>query len=185
MKTKLSKTSSYRGVDERNGARDWHFLGGAGPVDGQTLSGCERSGGSGTAARADRAAIQGAGPGPPQDVAPPSPQDQDTYQDQAQATPPPTGPNQRQYTPLPPEQFSKLVAPIALYPDSLVAQILAASAYPTQIVEADRMVRENPELKGRDLAEEVDRQDWDPSVKVSCGVSHRAGELGQGFVVDL
>jgi hypothetical protein len=106
----------------------------------------------------------------PQDVAPPPPQNQDTYQDrayedQAQAPPPPTGPDRRQYTPLPPEQLDKLVAPIALYPDALVAQILAASGYPTQIVEADRMARENPGLKGRDLAEEVDRQDWDPSVK--------------------
>jgi hypothetical protein len=101
----------------------------------------------------------------PQDVAPPPPQDQDTHQDQAPPPPPPTGPDQRQYTALPPQQLDKLVAPIALYPDALVAQILAASAYPTQIVEADRMARENPGLKGRDLAEEVDRQDWDPSVK--------------------
>ena len=110
--------------------------------------------------------------GAPQDVAPPPPQDQDAYQDrayqdQAQAPlpPPPTGPNQQQYTSLPPEQLNKLVAPIALYPDALVAQILAAAAYPTQIVEADRMARENPGLKGQDLANEVDRQDWDPSVK--------------------
>src|ERR1700721_522626 len=101
----------------------------------------------------------------PQDVAPPSPQGQDTYRDLAQAPPTEPGPDQRQYTPLPPEQLDKLVSPIALYPDSLVAQILAASAYPTQIVEADRMAREHPGLKGRDLAEEVDRQDWDPSVK--------------------
>ena len=102
----------------------------------------------------------------PQDVAPPSPQGQDTYRDLTQGPPPPTepGPDQRQYTPLPPEQLDQLVSPIALYPDSLVAQILAASAYPTQIVEADRMARENPGLKGRDLAEEVDRRDWDPSV---------------------
>jgi len=103
------------------------------------------------------------------DVVPP-PRDQDAYQDrayqdQASATPPPMGPNQRQYTTLPPDQLNKLVAPIALYPDALVAQILAASGYPTQIGEADRMARENPGLKGRDLAEEVDRQDWDPSVK--------------------
>ena len=106
----------------------------------------------------------------PPDVAPPPPQDQDAYQDRAyqdqeQAPPPPAVPNQRQYSQLPPEQLNKLVAPIALYPDALVAQILAASAYPTQIVEADRMARENPGLKGRDLAEEVDQQDWDPSVK--------------------
>jgi len=99
----------------------------------------------------------------PQDVGPSSPQDQDAYRDQA--PPPPAGPDQRQYTSLPLEQLNKLVAPIALYPDALVAQILAASAYPTQIVEADRMARENPGLKGQDLAQEVDRQDWDPSVK--------------------
>ena len=101
----------------------------------------------------------------PQDVAPPTPQDQNTYQDQAQTRPSAAGPDHRQYTTLPPEQLNKLVAPIALYPDALVAQVLAASEYPTQIVEADRMARENPGLKGRDLAEEVDRQDWDPSVK--------------------
>ena len=95
-----------------------------------------------------------------QDVAPRS-QDQDAYQQPA----PPAGPNQRQYTSLPPEQLDKLVAPIALYPDALVAQILAASAYPTQIVEADRMAKENPELKGKDLADKADQQDWDPSVK--------------------
>ena len=106
----------------------------------------------------------------PQDVAPPPPQNQDAYQDrayddQAPAPPAPMGPDQKEYASLPPEQLDKLVAPIALYPDALVAQILAASAYPTQIVEADRMARENPGLKGRDLAEAVDRQDWDPSVK--------------------
>jgi len=103
----------------------------------------------------------------PPDVAPPPPRDQDTYEEQAQAPPPPPamGPNQPLYTSLPPEQLHKLVAPIALYPDSLVAQILAASAYPTQIVEANRMVQANPGLKGRDLAQQVDGQDWDPSVK--------------------
>jgi hypothetical protein len=106
----------------------------------------------------------------PQDVAPPPPQDQDAYQDRAyqdqgQALPPPTGANPQQYTSLPPDQLNKLVAPIALYPDALVAQILAASAYPTQIVVANRMAQENPGLKGQDLAQEVDRQDWDPSVK--------------------
>ena len=105
----------------------------------------------------------------PQAVAPPPPQDQGTYQgqpqDQAQSPPSPTGPAQRQYTPLPPDQLDELVAPIALYPDALVAQLLAASAYPTQIVEADRMVRDYPQLKGKDLAQETEQQDWDPSVK--------------------
>ena len=66
---------------------------------------------------------------------------------------------------LTPAQLQDLVAPIALYPDALVAQILAASAYPTQIVEAERFLQQNPGLKGEALATEVDKQDWDPSVK--------------------
>jgi hypothetical protein len=61
--------------------------------------------------------------------------------------------------------LQQLVAPIALYPDALVAQILAASAYPTQIVEAERFLQENPNLKGAELGEAVNQQDWDPSVK--------------------
>jgi uncharacterized membrane protein YgcG len=66
---------------------------------------------------------------------------------------------------LSPEQLQQIVAPIALYPDALVAQILAASAYPTQIVEAQRFMQQNPNLKGADLGAQVDKQDWDPSVK--------------------
>jgi uncharacterized membrane protein YgcG len=67
--------------------------------------------------------------------------------------------------PLAPEQLQQLVAPIALYPDALVAQILAASTYPTQIVEAERFIQQNPGLQGAALGSEVDKQDWDPSVK--------------------
>jgi len=64
-----------------------------------------------------------------------------------------------------PQELQQLVAPIALYPDALVAQILAASTYPTQIVEAGRWMQEHSNLKGEELAKEVDKQDWDPSVK--------------------
>lgn len=64
-----------------------------------------------------------------------------------------------------PQELKQLVAPIALYPDALVAQILAASTYPTQIVEADRWMQRHAELKGDKLAKEVEKQDWDPSVK--------------------
>jgi hypothetical protein len=64
-----------------------------------------------------------------------------------------------------PQELQQLVAPIALYPDALVAQILAASTYPTQIVEAERWMQSHSELKGDNLAKEVDKQDWDPSVK--------------------
>src|SRR6266851_5877439 len=64
-----------------------------------------------------------------------------------------------------PKELQQLVAPIALYPDALVAQILAASTYPTEIVEADRWMQRHSDLKGEKLAKEVDKQDWDPSVK--------------------
>jgi len=64
-----------------------------------------------------------------------------------------------------PEQLQQLVAPIALYPDALVAQILAAATYPDQVVEADRWLQQNTNLKGEQLGQEVDKQPWDPSVK--------------------
>src|SRR5260370_30698392 len=64
-----------------------------------------------------------------------------------------------------PQELQQLVAPIALYPDALVAQVLAASTYPTQIVEAERWMQRHSNLKGRELGKEVDKQNWDPSVK--------------------
>lgn len=64
-----------------------------------------------------------------------------------------------------PEQLQQLVAPIALYTDSLVAQILVAATYPEQVVEADRWLQEHSDLKGQQLAQAVDQQPWDPSVK--------------------
>src|SRR5436309_2921626 len=64
-----------------------------------------------------------------------------------------------------PEQLQQLVAPIALYPDALVAQILAAATYPDQVVEADRWLQQHTDLKGQQLGQEVDKQPWDPSVK--------------------
>src|SRR6267142_4869218 len=63
------------------------------------------------------------------------------------------------------EELQQLAAPIALYPDELVAQILAASTYPAEVVEADRWLQQHPGLKGAPLAEAVDSQPWDDSVK--------------------
>jgi hypothetical protein len=63
------------------------------------------------------------------------------------------------------EHLQELVSPIALYPDVLLAQILAASTYPDQIVESYRWVKENPNVKGNQLAAAVNQKPWDPSVK--------------------
>jgi len=63
------------------------------------------------------------------------------------------------------QELEQLVAPIALYPDPLVAQILAGATHPTEIVEADRWLQQHADLKGESLATAVDAQSWDPSVK--------------------
>ena len=65
-------------------------------------------------------------------------------------------------------QIAQMVAPIALYPDSLVAQILMASTYPLEVVEADRWVKQNPNLKGDALNEALKDKSWDVSVKSLC-----------------
>src|ERR1700737_5230864 len=64
-----------------------------------------------------------------------------------------------------PDELNQLVAPIALYPDALVAQIVAAASYPTEVVEAERWILQNSGLKGEELAKAADSQSWDPSVK--------------------
>jgi len=63
------------------------------------------------------------------------------------------------------EELDQLVAPIALYPDSLVTQILMASTYPLEVVEAERWTRQNESLKDDALTAALEKEDWDPSVK--------------------
>jgi hypothetical protein len=63
------------------------------------------------------------------------------------------------------EELEQLVAPIALYPDALLAQILMASTYPLEVVSAARWVKANPDLQGQALEDALQTQTWDPSVK--------------------
>jgi hypothetical protein len=64
-----------------------------------------------------------------------------------------------------PEELQQLVAPIALYPDGLLAQVLMASTYPLEVVEAARFAKANPDLKDEALNNALKQQTWDPSVK--------------------
>jgi Protein of unknown function (DUF3300) len=80
-----------------------------------------------------------------------------------------------------PEQMQQMVAPIALYPDSLVAQILAASTFPEQIVEADRWVQAHPDLKGDALGQAADQQPWDPSVKALTAFPSVLGNMDKNL----
>lgn len=63
------------------------------------------------------------------------------------------------------EELDQLLAPIALYPDDLLAQVLMASTYPLDIVSAERWVKANPSLKDKALDDALQQQPWDPSVK--------------------
>ncbi len=90
------------------------------------------------------------------------------------------------------QELDQMLAPIALYPDALLAQVLMASTWPLQVVQADRFVRENPELTGDALADAVESMPWDPSVRaltqfpsVLAMMSERlewTGQLGDAFL---
>src|SRR5205809_7094021 len=66
---------------------------------------------------------------------------------------------------IPPDQLDSLVAPIALYSDPLLAQTLAASTYPLEIIQLQQWMDRNKGLKGKALADAVAKQPWDPSVQ--------------------
>jgi hypothetical protein len=70
---------------------------------------------------------------------------------------------------------------MALYPDSLVAQVLAASTFPEQVVEADRWVQAHPDLKGDALGKAVDPQPWDPSVKALTAFPSVLGNMDKNL----
>lgn len=68
-------------------------------------------------------------------------------------------------TPMPPQALDNLVAPIALYPDPLLAEVLAASTYPMEVAEAEQWLEDHHKWKPDKLMEEAKKQNWDPSVQ--------------------
>ncbi|HEX4160053.1 MAG TPA: DUF3300 domain-containing protein [Rhizomicrobium sp.] len=98
--------------------------------------------------------------------------------------------------PLTTQQLDELVAPVALYPDALLADVLTASTYPLEVVEADRWITDpnNPALSGDALADALNGQDWDPSVKSLVPISgvlemmdahlDWLEQLGEAFLAD-
>lgn len=71
---------------------------------------------------------------------------------------------------IPADQLDALVAPIALYPDPLLAQTLAASTYPLEIVQLQQWLERNPNLKDKELADAAAQQPWDPTVQAMAGL---------------
>jgi len=129
--------------------------------------------------------------------APPAPQPQYAAQPEYVAQPAtvstttPSSSSAPAPAPLSVEQLDALVAPIALYPDALVAQVLAAATNPDQVSYADNWLAQNKNLTGTALAQAIDQQAWDPSVKaltqfpsVLDNLAHNlswTSSLGQAF----
>jgi len=78
---------------------------------------------------------------------------------------------------IPPDQLDSLVAPIALYPDPLLAQTLAASTYPLEVLQLQQWLAKNPGLKDKALLDAVARQPWDPSVQALAALPDVATRL--------
>ncbi len=77
------------------------------------------------------------------------------------------------------EVLDQLLAPVALYPDSLVTQILMASTYPLEVIQADRWAKQNKGLKGDSLTTALEKQTWDPSVKSLVNFPQVLDMMGQ------
>src|ERR1700749_4960070 len=90
---------------------------------------------------------------------------QQQQQQQAPAATDQNTPPEDNYAPLTADELDGVVAPIALYPDALVAQVLGAASFPDQVTDGAFWLRDNSSLTGDALAKAVDEQDWDPSVK--------------------
>lgn len=81
--------------------------------------------------------------------------------------------------PLNPQQLQDLVAPIALYPDDLLSEILAASTYPIEVVEAQQWLQQHRNWKGQKLMDEAKKQNWDPSIQALVAFPEVLGRLNQ------
>jgi hypothetical protein len=98
----------------------------------------------------------------------PAPQAQQAAPTPAQQ-PAPTGqPGDNDVQPFKPEELEAIVAPIALYPDPLVAQVLMAATYPLEVIQAARLMKSKPNLKDQALNDELKKYEWDDSVKSLC-----------------
>src|SRR5215813_172479 len=88
----------------------------------------------------------------------------------SQQTATPTSTSQTQSAKIPPDQLDSLVAPIALYPDPLLAQLLAASTYPLEIIQLQQWLANHKDLKDEALADAVAKESWDPSIQAMAAL---------------
>src|SRR6202008_98356 len=82
---------------------------------------------------------------------------------------------------IPPDQLDSLVAPIALYPDPLLAQTLAASTYPLELVQLQQWMGKHKDLKDKALTDAVEKENWDPSVQAMAALPDVAKQLAENI----
>ena len=82
---------------------------------------------------------------------------------------------------IPNEQLDSLVAPIALYPDAMLAQTLAASTYPLEVMQLDQWMDKNKNLKDKALADAVAKQPWDPSVQAMAAFPEAVQRMAENI----
>jgi Protein of unknown function (DUF3300) len=97
----------------------------------------------------------------------------------AQLSPPQEAPPQQPAPKTPNDQLDSLVAPIALYPDPLLAQVLAASTYPLEIIQLQQWLPQHKGLKDKALVEAVQKEDWDPSVQAMAPLPDVVKQLAE------
>lgn len=91
------------------------------------------------------------------------------------------GAPQEQAAKVPPDQLDSLVAPIALYPDPMLTQTLVASTYPLEIIQLQQWLTKNKNLKDKELAEAVKKQDWDPSVQAMASLPDVVKQMAENI----
>jgi Protein of unknown function (DUF3300) len=100
---------------------------------------------------------------------------------QSQQPPSPEQPAKQEAVRLPAEQLDSLVAPIALYPDPLLSQTLVACTYPLEIVQLQQWLAKHKNLKDKALADEVKKQDWDPSIQAMAALPDVVKRLSENI----
>jgi len=95
--------------------------------------------------------------------------------------PPPSPAAAEAPTPLPADQLDSLVAPIALYPDPLLAQVLAASTYPLEIVQLQQWLMKHKNLKEKEMADAIKKENWDPSIQGMAALPDVVKQLAENI----
>ena len=99
----------------------------------------------------------------------------------AQPSPQDAAPQEQAAPKIPNDQLDSLVAPIALYPDPLLAQMLAASTYPLEIIQLQQWLLQHKDLKDKALVDAVQKEDWDPSVQAMAPLPDAVKQLAENI----